>query len=233
MPPWMQGKWRRCRDPWQGSVGRWPEPIRGDNTAADPVPRPTTCDHGRCERNLGVGGPQDNRGGAQLGHKYIENVECEEADCVREVRSGRRSVGHIVHILDKIQVQAFQGWLPLKKFASTINIMLNLGAQANQQDNIRKIQAPCHCRSCLKNLLFLWRGQLIWSGLRPGYLQICRRSCKMQTTWFVSQHIFNKHCRASTDSLGCRSCMRRESNPAVGPRSVLHPGVWPGSCGCA
>ena len=90
--------------------------------------------------------------------------------------------------------------------------MLNLGAQANQQDNIRKIQAPCHCRSCLKNLLFLWRGHLIWSGLRPGYLQICRRSCKMQTTWFVSQHIFNIHCRASTDSLGCRSCMGRESN---------------------
>ena len=69
MPPWMQGKWRRRRDPWQGFVGRWPEPIRGDSTAADPVPRPTTCDSGRCERNLRVGGPQDNRGGAQLVHK--------------------------------------------------------------------------------------------------------------------------------------------------------------------
>jgi hypothetical protein len=70
-------------------------------------------------------------------------------------------------------------------------------------------------------------------GLRPGYLQICRRSCKMRTTWSVPQHIFNKHCRASTDSLGCRSCMGCESNSAGGPLSVLHPGVWPGSCGCA
>ena len=135
---------------------------------------------------------------------YIENVECGEADCVREVRSGRRSVGDLVHILHKIQVQAFQGWLPLKKLASTINIMLNLGVQANQQDNLRKIQAPCHCRSCLKNLPFLWRYQLIWPGLRPGYLQICRRSCKMRTTWSVPQHIFSKHCRASMDSSGCR-----------------------------
>ena len=229
----MQGKWRRCRDPWQGFVGRWPEPIRGDSTAADSVPRPTTCDSGRCERNLRVGGSQDNRGGAQLVHKL--HRECGVWEGRLRSRSAKRTTqcwGSCAYFTQDTGASVSMIAAP-EEACLTINIMLNLGAQANQQDNIRKIQAPCHCRSCLKILQFLWRCQLIWSGLRPGYLQICRRSCKMRTAWSVPQHIFNKHCRASTDSLGCRSCMGRESNPAVGPLSVLHPGVWPGSCGCA
>ena len=90
MPPWMQGKWRRCRGPWQGFVGRWPEPIRGGSTAADSMPRPTTCDSGRCERNLRVGGPQDNRGCAQLVHKL--HRECGVRGGRLRSRSAKRTM---------------------------------------------------------------------------------------------------------------------------------------------